>query len=1236
MATEVRTATTNGADRRKSGRVSHAPAVFSQELHEGSVLHSAKRKRQSDVAREAVGEDDEEEDEEDSEESEDAEPDEEELRDQRKRQKFKKSAVAKPAAKRTKTANGASTTLAIRSGATPGNKAAKQKARTRPSQAAMTGLYADVFGRELSADAAAARWHAQLEQDDVGAIRDLVNFMIQTAGCDISLESQDIEDIDNVTDRLQDVVTEYAMQDHADYPLSGKQKQYAGMHDTLYNFFKAVVHALHNSSTLYSVGAIYDNIWTWPACMCSAGHRSFRHTAVVITLAMLTGLTEVAKEIENSMATSKAQLETETKKRKSQNKKRISQLQLDSSKEQKQLKKIDDLAKDGFDTVYAHRYRDVDEKIRLECAIALGAWIQNYRTVFLTGEYLRYWGWAASDPYAPTRVEVMRQLKALVKDRQNIPSMRPFLERFRARIVEIGARDADTTARVEALELLAQLRDADLLEPDDVDTIGQLVFDHETRVRKAVAGFFKSNVKDAYDAIVEDFDQEQLNEILPDHDDGEDYNEPNKSWIKFKCLAQSLAIGSQEESRMDSKASSILNSEHVDSRYMVATQAICKSMPELEYWQRLAGYLLHDHSTNSATDNTNDTATLIARAYAIEEGEELVLLDVLFAAVKLNLGDSDEKASARAKQAKDQAQRRREQAAQVLSKVIPQLHDKYGGSPHAAASILRLYQLCDADLLDDVQEADTTQTALLDVVNHQFTTQTDAEVLAEASRALWTAQTHENSKEAADAKIAELWSESSRKLATLLSGKIVAARGTLDHNSLRQVADTIGRLSQLAGVNDCTNSLNTRVSWPKSKANQGRKETLLQLMLEILKRGVPDDSTPDEIESMESQLCVSTIRVVLFYMKWRIVSLQAAIRSNLSSATQLRELQSLRSEKEEFRSRLSSIMTARKPLDTVRTTAVLALLELDVLLATLRNMRPDRDELDEQVRTTVADLVVTIDEPTNVGILETHEKMEKRLATHLKKKIDLPLAEAKKNAKRSARHSFVAHGNDRSSVHDEARAGQEEEDIDRPPEDSDDERETQRRKKRDVEDSDDENHSSSSSDDGDEVDQTAEGSISKQQRREAKKKVTLLAETALCELTAKLVFAIVANILSDSTAVRARLQVNRTKLGKSYAQVIAYLDDKKAARSKVAKGKVRMSVGGTPAKSRTAGVGGKAALSEPLVLEDDDIEDDEEREAERRDEEGDLREQGLADDPIEEADGDEEMQEAAEEEVLGD
>ena len=40
---------------------------------------------------------------------------------------------------------------------------------------------------------------------------------------------------------------------------------------------------------------------------------------------------------------------------------------------------------------------------------------------------------------------------------------------FRPRMVEIAARDAEPGVRADTIELLDKLRDAELLEPDDID-----------------------------------------------------------------------------------------------------------------------------------------------------------------------------------------------------------------------------------------------------------------------------------------------------------------------------------------------------------------------------------------------------------------------------------------------------------------------------------------------------------------------------------------------------------------------------------------------------------------------------------------------------------------------------------------------------------------------------------------------------------------------------------------------
>ncbi|KAI9880457.1 MAG: hypothetical protein M1823_006733, partial [Watsoniomyces obsoletus] len=239
------------------------------------------------------------------------------------------------------------------------------------------------------------------------------------------------------------------------------------------------------------------------------------------------------------MATTKTQLDAE-KKKKSVNKGRASTMQEGMKADEKKLETVDGYLRDLFDTVYVHRYRDVEEKIRVECVAALGSWIVLYRKMFLEGQYLRYLGWIMSDPNSPTRLEVIRQLKTLFKQQRNIPALRAFTDRFRSRMVEMGARDADIGVRAESIELLDRLRNAELLEPDDIDTIGRLIFDTEARVRKAVAKFFVSNIEDLYKLSTEDFDQEEYSSALPELDESEDFMSPSQAWIKFKCLAQTL------------------------------------------------------------------------------------------------------------------------------------------------------------------------------------------------------------------------------------------------------------------------------------------------------------------------------------------------------------------------------------------------------------------------------------------------------------------------------------------------------------------------------------------------------------------------------------------------------------------------------------------------------------------------------------------------------------------------
>jgi cohesin complex subunit SA-1/2 len=155
--------------------------------------------------------------------------------------------------------------------------------------------------------------------------------------------------------------------------------------------------------------------------------------------------------------------------------------------------------------------------------------------------------------------------------------------------------------------------------------------------------------------------------------------------------------------------------------------------------------------------------------------------------------------------------------------------------------------------------------------------------------------------------------------------------------------------------------------------------------------------------------------------------------------------------------------------------------------------------------------------------------------------------------------------------------------------------------------------------------------LSKEERLAAE----LKAEKALCELTAKYVLVITANLVDTKgnlvNKLKRRLQRNETKLGHNFKEVAAYLDEEKMAKRNK-----------KPTKSAPAEKPQKPAMSAEIIHdedEDDDIFEDAEPEEGSRE---DLRRRGLLDDPIEDDEDNEEHEDVEglnhdeDEGVLGD
>lgn len=986
-------ATLGAPNRRKSGRAVQKPVSVYQP-NPGVLIGSSgsgKRKRadavdidtDADPMSDATS----------SEENE-SEPDEEELKEQRRRASKGKKVQSKPAAKKPRTAATGTTNLAMRpatNGAKKASKPRKPRVKKFGTDSQETGLYgiprgvilsfeqsakcfftAEVFAQEQPIDEVTTEWIKRYDDNNAEAMCELVNFVLKCTGCDLQVDVHDIEDPDNVTSKISDLQEEYQAQKITDYPLISKARGASFSRAVMTSFFHSIIASAHASSILYNDVALVENIEIWVTTMSSSGIRPFRHTATVISLAIASAMCDIMKEIVNKIATTMLQMEGERKK-KSVNKGRVASLQATIAETEKKKDLLEGWLKDIFDTVFIHRYRDVYSKIRVDCSAALGSWIYTCPDVFFEGQYLRYLGWILSDISAPPRAEVVKQLLRLYKNKENVGRLRAFTERFRPRMVEMATQDVEATVRASVIEMLDMIREIGLLEPDDIDTVGKLIFDSEPRVRKAVAGFFAENISDLFESTIEELGGEDtLEEALGDSAD-DDHDVPRKSWLKLKCLAEVLQSydTSGEESPtekapfIDSVGPTILM-----SRCSMAAHSICEGVPEVKDWEMVAGYLLYDHSSTLHSD-TNDPQIAFKIRCQLNEKEERLLLEILNASVKFRLTEArqseTDKKGKKTKARQDESKEIQEYTATHLAHIIPRLLRKFGASPYTASAVLRLEPILDLEIFQELRQDSREYASLLDDISKQFLTHADSNVLAEAKTALLHARSYEDLEEVTEGKVQELWEDTVGTLRQLSKSKTP---------SITTLANTIQRISSLSSISDCINIFEDEPRSSTKSVSKAGMTRVINILLEMIRVYGGDEDT-------DSAVVVSgAIRSLLFYYMWVVRSLKDKIERN----EQLDD----GPDYEDSSSAIQGVISSRPKLDDVRLAAIGSLLDLHTTFAVLRHVKPTQQDKDDTANSNgfVSSLVREVPKETQDLILESFLAAEKAYALKAKRNLE--------------------------------------------------------------------------------------------------------------------------------------------------------------------------------------------------------------------------------------------------------
>lgn len=845
---------------------------------------------------------------------------------------------------------------------------------------------------------------------------DLFNFTLKCAGCDHTINPADVEEPDEFTNKMTDIQDTFGAV--ADYPLISKAKGSNAFRESFIGIFASLMATMAKTGLLYTNEAFIEVLNAWLSTMASSGNRPLRHTATTASLSVISALCRIGHDSLEASAKTLRQAEGEKKKARV-NKERVAELEQKVTDAREQRESIDEFITIWFDTVFVHRYRDVDPKIRDEAIRALGEWIIIYPDHFFEGHFLRYLGWVLSDTNKDTRHEVLKALMKLYRMPDKLSGLRTFTERFRSRIIEMASRDSDPAVRADAVQLVDLLREAGFLEPDDLDTIGRLIFDTEPKVRKSVVGFFTENINELYRSKIEDLGgEEALEEALPHADMDGDFDSPKLEWIKLKCLAEVLRVYDAVDEiepddvqmlhRAGAPDSYILVPQRLESRFSLAAEALYDKLPEIHEWEVLSGYLLYDHSQTPEGEMSGASSDIaFKQSFKIDEREEILLLEVLNSSVKLKLRTTvdanSEKKKKLTKAQKAEADELQETAVRHLAQLIPRLLNKFGAIPDAASAVLRLQHILNLEIFQELRQDLTAYSALLDDIKKQFSSHGEPQVLKEASVALLHAKSYEDLEEVTAGKLNELWDDTVNTFHALCKGRDLTTRGNLAEEILTGLENSVLRIANLSSISDPREYLDTppiitqkSKSKGKQAASQAEQGSAISSLISIIARGTPNPDLPDEdTDAQENNLVLQATVAVNSYFMWQILSIKKLVEA--SGRVPYATLADVAEKRDAYVRALTEVLPRRKGADELRLALSGFLIDLYCMFGGLVTLRPKagknpptntQGDGDDEDPDTYKSLAMEVPRDTQLLLLQILGATEKQFAKRTKKRLE--------------------------------------------------------------------------------------------------------------------------------------------------------------------------------------------------------------------------------------------------------
>jgi cohesin complex subunit SA-1/2 len=351
-----------------------------------------------------------------------------------------------------------------------------KRSRTHPPQ---QNLIEVVKGNGDLISKAVKIWVERYEDSPSLATTELLSMLFQACGAKYSIKDDllDETDVDDVVVSLVNLARAGELEDYQ----SSRKKELKNFKENLVSFWNNLIIECQNGPLFDRV--LFDKCMDYIIALSCTPPRVYRQTATLMGLQLVTSFISVANTLGSQRETTQRQLNAESKKR--ADGPRVDSLNKRLSVTHEQITTLEDMMRKIFTGLFVHRYRDIDNDIRMSCIQSLGIWILSYPSLFLQDLYLKYLGWTLNDKNAGVRKASLLALQKLYEMDENVPTLGLFTQRFSNRMIEM-ADDVDMSAAVCAIGLVKQLLRHQLIPDDDLGPLYDLLIDQPQEIRRAI------------------------------------------------------------------------------------------------------------------------------------------------------------------------------------------------------------------------------------------------------------------------------------------------------------------------------------------------------------------------------------------------------------------------------------------------------------------------------------------------------------------------------------------------------------------------------------------------------------------------------------------------------------------------------------------------------------------------------------------------------------------------------